>query len=643
MRFVCVKMNKNEVFDTIVKSRMYTQSPVSVYTKTPYNYVINSFHSLPHLNMWFALSNSTFDPNNSDYLETILFWSTVPILTLIFILLVLIIYACCLVVFTNNTTTIKLNPNTNRYFSTNISKKNKKLFKYKFFISVFVFFLSVSLGLIVYGSEQFHYSFKDVHSNIRNFSNYFAQIGTQAKQAKELINYQLNTTLPKYEKDIRAAIETSTTINSRNGQIFKELANAKRSLNESFNALDGLNQLDRDKAAYANIMNQIDLVEQTRWAIMIGVVTVNMLLITLLIIGLIRNSKGSLCFFAFAGVLSLISIWVLNALYLGVTVLVSDYCTSPDQYILTVAERNQAKYLVQYYTTCSVSQIGNSKVNKQQITQFTPFKLDLNKAESKLRTANTIFTDNLVQMSRPFLSEQQLASYNFPESTPIIEKMIDKIRASIRCDQTSVNYRQAVNALCTNSILGLAIVVLAGLIFGFIMPILICVIPQMWRRMHTKDLYDYHTTNTNGNILNDETHPFIASNNTATAQIRTNISAARQFNESPSFQRLAANSSSTNSNITSNTLNRNRYNTTSRSNYAATTNMQPPNANHYSQTLKMTNRLHNDYMINTDPYSIINNQNSNGFPPAPNQANSNSNVFQSYYTQTQTTTPGLYH
>jgi hypothetical protein len=31
--------------------------------------VTEFFHSLPHLNMWFLQSNSTFDPNNSDYLE----------------------------------------------------------------------------------------------------------------------------------------------------------------------------------------------------------------------------------------------------------------------------------------------------------------------------------------------------------------------------------------------------------------------------------------------------------------------------------------------------------------------------------------------------------------------------------------------
>ena len=33
------------------------------------HFVTRFFHSLPHLNMWFVKSNSTFDPNNSDYLE----------------------------------------------------------------------------------------------------------------------------------------------------------------------------------------------------------------------------------------------------------------------------------------------------------------------------------------------------------------------------------------------------------------------------------------------------------------------------------------------------------------------------------------------------------------------------------------------
>jgi hypothetical protein len=41
----------------------------SIINKSNQRIFVDFFHSLPHLNMWFAKSNSTFDPNNSDYLE----------------------------------------------------------------------------------------------------------------------------------------------------------------------------------------------------------------------------------------------------------------------------------------------------------------------------------------------------------------------------------------------------------------------------------------------------------------------------------------------------------------------------------------------------------------------------------------------
>lgn len=267
-----------------------------------------------------------------------------------------------------------------------------------------------------------------------------------------------------------------------------------------------------------------------------------------------------------------------------------------------------------------------------QSMKNTPFKLDLNKAESKLKTASTLYNDNLLRLSKNLISEDLLKSYNILESIQAIEVDVDNIRSMIKCDQTSLNYRGAVNNLCTDSILGLAIIVLSSILFGLIMPVLICIIPQMWRRMHTKDLYDYHTSN--GHNLTDETHPFI-SLNAGSGHVRTNISAARQFNESPSFQRLAVASSSVNSNTTTtNSLSRNRYNTANRSNYA-TSNINSntgilPGNNNYSQTLKMNSRI-NEYTINTDPYLMLNNANnvnSNtlGFPSAPNQSHLNSNA-----------------
>lgn len=116
----------------------------------------------------------------------------------------------------------------------------------------------------------------------------------------------------------------------------------------------------------------------------------------------------------------------------------------------------------------------------------------------------------------------------------------------------------------------------------------------MWRKMNNKAYYAYNCgLNTNAT---EETHPFITLANGNTSQVRTNISAARQFNESPSFQRLVTNALSETtmpSNVTQqqnavNTLSRNRYNTI---------NNRAQLANHHQNM----NRV-DDCMINTDPY-----------------------------------------
>lgn len=80
-----------------------------------------------------------------------------------------------------------------------------------------------------------------------------------------------------------------------------------------------------------------------------------------------------------------------------------------------------------------------------------PFKQDLNRVYSKLRTALTQYNDNLERMSKQLLSEDVIQGYHFPEAVLAIESVIDKIVSMLKCDQTSENYRAAVNTLCTNS------------------------------------------------------------------------------------------------------------------------------------------------------------------------------------------------
>jgi len=561
--------------------------------------VIEMFHSLPHLDMWFVLSNSTFDPNSSDYLETILFWTTVPILTLILILLILILYACCLVCISNSAS-IKLHQ------SFQVNSKRLNLCKFKTVIWIFVILLCLLLGLIVFGSEHFHYSFNNVTSHVNNFSAHFVKIGNQTRHTQESIQVYINTTFVKFESDFRKSNYSNTP--HRLDEVMREIKSIKASLHESYNSLANLRNFDNEKSSYSQMIQQAQLFETTRWTIMVTTVVINMLLIVLLITGLIRDSKGSLCFFAFTGVLSLITIWILNAIYLGITVFLADYCVSPNEYIKRFAEHKPAQNLVFYYTTCPTT-FNNGKA----IPTF--FKLDLNRADSKLRTAIVLYTDNLVRMSRSFLGDDLIKSYGFTNSVWETERLLDSLRLMTKCDEPSVHYKAAVKVLCTDSIFSLAIIVVSGILFGLIMPILICIIPQMWRRMHNKAYYKYNAGGPSINI--DESHPFIP----LTSGVRSNISAAaRQFNESPSFQRLVTTSiqsqqANTNQNLT---IGRNRYNS---STIARTSNNNNNNnANLYATTTM--NRVE-DYVVNTDPYLMYGNKGLPSAPPPSNYAQSN--------------------
>ena len=88
---------------------------------------------------------------------------------------------------------------------------------------------------------------------------------------------------------------------------------------------------------------------------------------------------------------------------------------------------------------------------RSSFNKYQPFKLDLNKAESKLRTAATIYNDNLLRMSQNLLGEQLLKTYNFPETIASIENILDNIRSNLGCEQTSASYKLAVRSLCSFS------------------------------------------------------------------------------------------------------------------------------------------------------------------------------------------------
>lgn len=186
----------------------------------------------------------------------------------------------------SNTASIKVNQ------STNATKKKTNLNKYKTFVWIFIILLSSLLGLLVYGSENFHYSFKNATHHVQNFSEYFLKIGQQTKNVQASIKSHINNTLAKFEFDLKNS--SFSNLKQKNDAL-KELASIRSALYDSHKSLEYLKHFENEKASYANFLQQTEMFETIRWSIMLGFVIINTFLILLLMIGLIKNSKASLC------------------------------------------------------------------------------------------------------------------------------------------------------------------------------------------------------------------------------------------------------------------------------------------------------------------------------------------------------------
>jgi predicted PurR-regulated permease PerM len=81
--------------------------------------------------------------------------------------------------------------------------------------------------------------------------------------------------------------------------------------------------------------------------------------------------------------------------------------------------------------------------------------------------------------------------------------------------------------LLNNLRFGLSLVLISGLVFGIVLPLLICIIPQLWKRLDS--ISNSSTTTT---THSDEAHPFIPMN------AGNQRSIARNYNDSPTFHRI---------------------------------------------------------------------------------------------------------
>eukprot|EP00069_Balaena_mysticetus_P004160 bmy_17119T0 len=103
------------------------------------------------------------------------------------------------------------------------------------------------------------------------------------------------------------------------------------------------------------LAEQVDLYDWYRWLGYLGLLLLDVAICLLVLVGLIRSSKGILVGVCLLGVLALIISWGALGLELAVSVGSSDFCVDPDPYVARMVEEHSVLSgdILQYYLACS--------------------------------------------------------------------------------------------------------------------------------------------------------------------------------------------------------------------------------------------------------------------------------------------------
>lgn len=201
----------------------------------------------------------------------------------------------------------------------------------------------------------------------------------------------------------------------------------------------------------------------------LGFLLLIMVLCIMLVIALIRSSRCTLILFSVVGLLSVTVCWILSSGYLVSAIALGDFCVRPQEFIC-----NQQKVPDIHYTNCGT--LGTNS-----------YILRLNESRDNIdRAKEALF----------MLSSQTNMMYPRDNLRPKIERFDNELKNSKKAlaelssllDRRTVeqHYRVATRSLCGPSLIGLTLMLVAGLVMALMMSILVCVDSHVWIYLGSK-------------------------------------------------------------------------------------------------------------------------------------------------------------
>ncbi|XP_067914284.1 protein tweety homolog 2-like isoform X3 [Heterodontus francisci] len=404
-------------------------------------------HNFPHVNLRLQPVDNTFNPQDGNYQQALMFLAAIAAvglgLNLIFISIYLLCLCCC-----------------KRTNDEEIKKPHSCCVMWTAVTAGLVCCAAVGVGF--YGNSETNDGVYQLTYSIYNANHTLAGVDSLVSGTMNNMNVDLKQHIGRLDEIFAQSMEFIQTL-----KFMQQMADTIVS------QLSGLPTWHNINLNMAGIADNISYFEYYRWLSYLLLLIIDLVICLVAFLGLAKRSRCLLTIMIVNGVLTLILSWGSLGLDISAAVGISDFCVAPDKFIMNVTQKKISSDVVHYYLYCSHSMSNPF----QQI--LSVFQRSLTTMELQIQGLMHIAIPIFPMAEKDLLGIHQLLNRS--------ESNLHQLTAMLDCRGLHKDYLDALIGVCFDGVEGLLYLSLFSILAAAAFCALICTISRACNHLSIRD------------------------------------------------------------------------------------------------------------------------------------------------------------
>uniref|UniRef100_A0A8D2ZFM9 Protein tweety homolog n=1 Tax=Scophthalmus maximus TaxID=52904 RepID=A0A8D2ZFM9_SCOMX len=404
-------------------------------------------HNFPHFNFFFQSVDSTFRPVEASYQQSLMFLACIGAVGLGLSLLILAVYLVCLCCCRKD-------------IDEDTKRPDCRCVTWVAVVTGLVICSGVGVGF--YGNSETNDGVYQL-----TYSLY------SANHTLGGINNLVAGSMGNVETGLKQHLERLDEIFSTRSDYLQALRFMQLMVNNVIRELTALPDISKANVDLAAVADQTASIEYYRWLTYLLLLILDLVICLTLCVGMAKQSRWLLITVMTFVMLSLILSWASLGAGTATAVGTSDFCVSPDKFIVNQTTDSLSADVAHYYLFCSPN-LPN------------PFQQSLTVCQRSLTTMQ-IQIQGLLQFSVPVFPTAERDLLGIQRLLNSTEFSLHQLTALLDCRGLHKDYVDALMGVCYDGVEGLLYLSLFSLLAACALSGVLCATFQMWTQLGSRD------------------------------------------------------------------------------------------------------------------------------------------------------------